>query len=262
MPDYNNDDIDMITQKVLKRRPILILGGTSEAYQLAEILHDKQINCVTSLAGRTSSPRLPMGKWRIGGFGGVSGLMTYLLTAKINLIIDATHPFARQITDNARQAARITKIPLIRLERPLWKQQKGDIWTNTKNIDEALTIIPKDKNILLALGRKQLARFANRKEAIFFARMINYPDNQDAFKNIEFIISPPTDCASEKELFLSKNIDCIVCRNSGGSVSYGKIEAARELCIPVIMIERTAVSNIMTVHSVDDILNYLAAAEG
>ncbi|WP_182419250.1 cobalt-precorrin-6A reductase [Bartonella sp. HY038] len=256
MQDHNFDS-NMLEKPVSKPLSVLILGGTTEAYQLAEILESQPINITTSLAGRTTSPRIPKGNWRIGGFGGVEGLITYLLKEKTNLIIDATHPFARQMTDHAYEASRITKIPLLRLERPLWKKQDGDTWLSVPNISEALTVIPKGKNILLAIGRQHIAPFANFKDSKFWARMIDYPDNIDELTNLEFIIGYPTDSASEKKLLIDKKIDLIICRNSGGNSSYGKVKAARELSIPIIMIERTSLPTTITVHSIDAVLGYL-----
>lgn len=240
-----------------ERLSILILGGTTESYNLAEILENQPIKVTTSLAGRTTSPRIPKGNWRIGGFGGTEGLIHYILKEKINLIIDATHPFARQMTEHAYEASRIAKVPLIRLERPLWKKQEKDIWLSVSNIDEAIAVIPKGKNILLALGRQHIAPFTQIDDAKFTARMLEYPEDMENYKNIEFIISYPNDLYQEKELLLDKKIDCIICRNSGGDTSYTKIKAARELEIPVIMIERLPLPNALIMHSVDDILAYL-----
>lgn len=243
-----------------KQLSVLILGGTTEAYQLAEILESQPINVTTSLAGRTSSPRIPKGNWRIGGFGGVEGLITYILKEKIDLIIDATHPFARQMTDHAYEASRIAKVPLLRLERPLWQKQDGDSWISVPNIEEAIKVIPTDKNILLAIGRQHIAPFASFKGSRFLARMIDYPDNIDELKNLEFIISYPNDSASEKKLLIDRKIDWIICRNSGGNSSYGKVKAARELSIPIIMIERTSLPSTITVHSLDAVLDHLKHA--
>jgi len=221
---------------------ILLLGGTAEARLLAEWLQTKSLekscHVISSFAGRTKNPHLPSGSWRSGGFGGVDGLVDFLMSQKIHLILDATHPFACQISRHARQAARLTDIPLLHFERPAWQQHTGDSWIEAESEAHAASLLPSGARVFLALGRQHLAPFLARQDVIFFARMIEQLDDAHHFPHVTFMQDKPQDTADEQLTFASQRIDMLVCRNSGGCASYGKILAARALSIPVVMIAR------------------------
>lgn len=237
---------------------ILILGGTSEAYELAEKLDGLSLPVITSLAGRTINPRLPKGAYRIGGFGGIAGLVAYLKQEKIGLIIDATHPFANQITSHAIAAATATGIAILRLERPLWQPEKGDNWLEVETLQQAVAAIPSNARVFLAIGRQHLSAFSSRNDASFIARMVDLPDPAPHnFQALDIILGKPDTSISEIDFLSRHNIDIIVCRNSGGPTSYGKILAARKLHLPVIMIGRTTPADVTTVSSITQLLAML-----
>jgi len=238
--------IDKIFDKVFidkmstDRPAILILGGSEIAYQIAQELHiislSRSVRVITSLAGRTQNPRLPAGQWRIGGFGGVDGLVTFLQTQNIKLIIDATHPFAYQIKLNADAAAHISDIPLIRIQRPPWQPQPGDRWIDVADEHQAAAILPKGSRVFLALGRQHLKPFLCRQDVNFIARMLEKPDNLAERDHFKIILGSPGGPDAETNLLRDDKIEMLVCRNSGAHASYAKIVAARNLAIPVIMI--------------------------
>lgn len=236
---------------------ILILGGTAEAYTLAEQLASASFTIITSLAGRTQNPRLPAGQVRIGGFGGVEGLTAYLRQEPIGLIIDATHPFARQITAHAIAAADRTGIPLLRLERPLWQRQADDNWIEVDTPEEAALAIPASARVFLAIGRQHLAAFLHRHDAGFVARMIESPETAPPFRMLHIIPGKPGEAEDEVRFFLENRVDCLVCRNSGGKGSCGKIIAARQLALPVIMINRGPPANITTATGTEEVMSYI-----
>jgi len=220
----------------VKKHKILILGGSEIAYQLAHKLQSLPLITISSLAGRTKNPRLPTGIYRIGGFGGVEGLVNFLQTNNIKLIIDATHPFARKMQINAHMASSISKIPLLRLQRPLWQQQPEDEWIEIGDEAEACTVLPKESTVFLALGRQYLQVFSTCHDVKFIARMLEKPPNLANFTNLKIILSPPRSVKNEINLLRDEKIDIIVCRNSGAQASYGKIIAARHLKIRVLII--------------------------
>ena len=151
----------------MSERTILILGGTAEAAKLATLLQAPRRRVISSLAGRTLAPGKIEGDVRIGGFGGARGLANYLAEEKIRLLIDATHPFATQISDNAIIAAAKTDTPFVRLERPPWQAIPGDKWILVGSLQQAAEAIPLQSRVLLALGKQHIAAFTANNNVHF-----------------------------------------------------------------------------------------------
>lgn len=218
---------------------ILILGGTAEARSLAARLVDEGHQVTTSLAGRTRDPILPVGSVRIGGFGGADGLAAYLREEGFDRIIDATHPFACRISENAIQAAAIAGVPLEQRLRPRWSKQPGDRWRTVTTLEAAADALPAGATVFLALGRQYLDAFASRSDCRFVIRMVDPPETALAFANHSLVLGKPgSDPDREADLFTAYGVTHLVCRNSGGPAGYAKIVAARRLELPVIIIER------------------------
>jgi precorrin-6A/cobalt-precorrin-6A reductase len=219
-----------------KRLRVLLLGGTKEAAELASMLVAEGHDVTTSLAGRTREPAPLAGAVRIGGFGGAGGLAAFLTEHRFDLLVDATHPFAGRISANAAEAASLTALRLIRLERKRWERSQGDDWHEVATLEEASTAIPAGARVLLALGSQHIAAFAARPDVFFLVRMVDPPPAPLALAHHRVIAARPGDVASEQALLEAEAISHIVCRNSGGSGAYAKIAAARALRLPVIMI--------------------------
>ena len=220
---------------------VLILGGTREAAQIAaEFVRDHpDWRIITSLAGRTKEPKPVLGEVRIGGFGGAEGLADYLRAEGVTRLVDATHPFARQISRNAKRAAQTAEVRLETRMRPPWKKQDGDNWIDVASLEDACDAIPPDARVLLALGSQHIAPFAVRPDVHFLVRMIDPPATPLTLPDHELLLSRPgTTIDEEAALMKTHAITHIVCRNSGGDGAYAKIEAARNLGLPVIMIGR------------------------
>ncbi|SSC67400.1 cobalt-precorrin-6A reductase [Ciceribacter selenitireducens] len=219
---------------------VLILGGTAEATALAaKLVARGDVAVVTSLAGRTAHPVLPPGEVRIGGFGGAAGLAAYIRENGVTRLIDATHPFARRISENAIQAAAETGIVLEHVVRPGWERQRGDRWQEVSSLEEAARALPAGATVFLALGRQYLDAFAARSDCRFIIRMIDAPAEPLPFTDHVLILGKPS-AHPEREaaLFASHGVTHLVCRNSGGASGYGKIAAAREMGLPVIIVGR------------------------
>ncbi len=238
------------------RAKILILGGTAEAVALAKVLSTLPVDSISSLAGRTKNPTLPHGQVRIGGFGGVEGLIDYIRTEKIDLVIDATHPYAFTMSQNAIAATKAAGSTLLRLERPQWKAEAGDNWIDVENEAEAALKIPPQERVLLALGRQHIAPFATRHDVHFVMRMIDAPE-VPLPRHCEIILAKPGDEDAEKRFLMDRHIGLIVCRNSGGEPSYAKIRAARALQLPVMMIARPPYQGAECVDSVDEAFAFI-----
>ncbi|WP_041555641.1 cobalt-precorrin-6A reductase [Nostoc sp. PCC 7524] len=220
---------------------VLILGGTGDAAALAaRVATIPGIEAIASLAGRTRDPSLPVGNVRVGGFGGAAGLAEYLRQMQVDVLIDATHPFADQITWNAATAAQEVGIPRLMLIRSPWQQVADDRWIEVDSHVAAANVLEnKAKRVFLTVGRQELAAFADLKDIWFLMRMID-PPGADALVPPGVILCDrgPFSLENEREIFIQHHIDAIVSKNSGGNATYAKIVAARELGVPVVMIQR------------------------
>ena len=223
-----------------KAETILILGGTAEAAALAASLvrDHPDWRVITSLAGRTREPKPLAGEVRIGGFGGAEGLADFLRREHITRLIDATHPFARQISANAKIAAEQTGIPLDIRTREPWTKQPGDRWVEVNSLEEARDALPAGARVLLALGSQHIGTFASRADVHFVVRMVDTPEKPLDLPDHELVTGKPGRVKEEAALLQRSKVTHIVCRNSGGEGAYAKIEAAHRLKIPVIILMR------------------------
>lgn len=241
---------------------ILILGGTRDAREIAAELVVAGRNVVTSLAGVTEQPVLPHGELRIGGFGGVGGLKSYLVNECIGLVIDATHPFAAQMSSHAFEACRATGVLLLRFERRPWTAGEGDRWTIAGDAEEAASLLPAGARVLLTTGRKDLTPFFSRPDISGVARMIEAPPADPPGPWTVLRERPPFKIEDEARLMAENSITHLVTKNAGGAATEAKLAAARQRGIEVIMIARPAkpdvpafasIGNLMTV--VDGVLS-------
>jgi precorrin-6A/cobalt-precorrin-6A reductase len=226
-----------------ERKKLLILGGTEGARRLAGRLAEHSgLAVITSLAGRTSRPEAISGAMRRGGFGGVVGLQAYLAEEQISLVVDATHPFAEVMSQNAAKACAALGLSLLRLTRPPWTPQEGDSWVPVADAPAAAAKLPGlGQRVFLTTGHKDLAAFAKLDETWFLIRLIDPPKDPLPLKRVEVVLARgPFDTASEIALFQEHRIEVLVTKNSGGTATAAKLAAARELALPVVMIQRPA----------------------
>ena len=236
---------------------ILILGGTGEARRLAEKLVARGDTKVTlSLAGRTSAPLAQAGEVRIGGFGGAAGLSAWLREHAVDLLVDATHPFAARISTNAIAASETAGVPLVALRRPAWERQPGDRWIDAGSVSEAARLLGHEpRTVFLAIGRQELAPFKAVPQHCYIVRSVDPVEDGDALRGATYILDRgPFTGIAERQLLLTHGIEIIIAKNSGGEATYGKIAAARELAVPVIMIVRPPVGAAESVASVEQAL--------
>ena len=239
---------------------VLILGGTTEGRRLAELLAGRSDLAVTlSLAGRTAHPAALPVPVRSGGFGGVAGLVDYLTAERIDALIDATHPYAAVISANAAQAVRIVGMPLLALRRRPWAKVDGDRWTEVADMNEAVHALGDEpRQVFLALGRKEVAPFAQAPQHHYLVRSVDPIDPPLAVPDAEYIRARgPFGEDDERALLAAHGIDVIVSKNSGGSATYGKIAAARALGIGVIVLRRPTLPDVPAVETVDAALAWL-----
>ena len=246
------------------RSTVLILGGTSEAYELAERLvlevGGQGFRILTSLLGSTQKPRLPRGDHRIGGFGGVHGLENFLREEGVSHVIDATHPFAEQISRNAVHACRSSQLPLIRLERPSWEPESEDNWVLKPDLKSAAEwLMDHPQRVLLTTGHRDLDVFRDAHDSFFLIRTIEPVSLPEGFPNAENLIARgPFSMDEEIALMRSWKISLLLCKNSGGEASFAKLLAARELSIPVLMMKRPELPEVSQTESIDEVVKWLA----
>jgi precorrin-6A/cobalt-precorrin-6A reductase len=239
---------------------VLILGGTAEGRALADACAGLAgISPVSSLAGRLRVPVPPAGEVRIGGFGGVDGLVGYLRAERIGAVVDATHPFASTITASAVAASARAAVPIVVLRRPGWRQQPGDDWHRVPTVTAAAALAPRlGERILLTTGRQTLAAFAG-SDAWFLARCVD-PPAPPLPARLEVVLDRgPFTVGGELALLREHRIEVLVTKDSGGTMAAAKLEAARALGRPVVLVDRpAAVTGVATVASVADALTWLA----
>ena len=236
----------------------LILGGTADASRLAAAFARAGLDAVYSYGGRTRAPADQPLPTRIGGFGGVSGLADYIHREGITHVIDATHPFAAEMSRNAVAACTDTDTPLIALERAPWPKTPGDNWMEVANVEAAVAALPEaPANVFLAIGRQHIAPFATKPQHAYTLRFVDPPDAALPFAADVIVSRGPFTLHSELEMMRTRGIGWVVARNSGGDGARAKIDAARRLGLPVVMIARPQLPERRRVESVTDVMQWL-----
>ncbi|WP_412539696.1 cobalt-precorrin-6A reductase [Longispora sp. K20-0274] len=241
---------------------VLVLGGTGEARRLAAALVSR-VHVVSSLAGRVREPLLPPGEVRVGGFGGPAGLADWLRAARIDLVVDATHPFAAVMSRSAATATAEVGIPLLALRRPGWTEGPGDAWHRVPSLPaaaEALSTRPGDR-VFLTTGRKDVAAFAALPHW-FLLRSVDPPEPPTPARLTVLLDRGPFTQTGELALLREHAIDVLVTKDSGGEQTVAKLGAARELGVPVIMVDRPAVGDAPTVGTVAEAVAWVESFSG
>jgi precorrin-6A/cobalt-precorrin-6A reductase len=249
-----------MTSSLARRPRVLILGGTADANRLAQaVAKDPRIDAVLSYAGRTENPTPPPIAWRLGGFGGVAGLVDYLRAEDIARVVDATHSFAAQMSAHAVAACAEAGVPLLALERPPWRRVPGDHWIEVDDLKaaaEALGTAP--RRVFLGIGRLHLKTFAAHPQHAYLVRLVDPPPAPLPLPDAEVIVARgPFDRAGDRAMLTNYRADIIVAKNAGGDSASAKIEAARDLALPVVMVRRPFIPAREKVETVAEVLRWL-----
>jgi len=250
----------------MSRRPLapnlLVLGGTTEATALCRRLAEAGIAGTVSFAGRVARPvRQPLPQ-RVGGFGGITGLEAYLRENGITHMVDATHPFAAQMSAHAVAACDRTETPLIALTRAPWVPQPGDDWRRVPDIAGAVRALDGPaRRVMLAVGRMHLPEFAANPQHVYLLRLVDPPLETPPFPDHHVVVDRgPFAVEGDRRLLEAHRIDLVVSKNAGGPAAVAKIVAARELGLPVLMIDRPALPRRRETHDVEAVMHWIAHA--
>ncbi len=212
-----------------------------------------------SLAGRTAAPAAQPVPVRIGGFGGAEGLAAYLSAERIDALIDATHPYAARISNNAARAAAAARVPSLMLHRPAWTPVVGDVWTEVADTHDAVRALGSAaRHVFLALGRQELNPFAAAPQHDYLIRSVDPIDPPLPVPRATYVTGRgPFTEADDRSLLMAHAIDVVIAKNSGGTATYGKIAAARVLALPVILIRRPTLPAVPAVARVEDAVRWI-----
>ena len=240
---------------------LLLLGGTTEARQLAEALATAGVDAVYSYAGRTQAPLAQPLPTRVGGFGGADGLRAWLLAQRITHVVDATHPFAARMSENAVQACAALGVPLVALERPAWVAQPGDDWREVPDMAAAVAALPAAPScVFLAIGRQALDAFAQAPQHHYLLRLVDAPLQPLPLPQATLVLDRgPFTAEGDRQLMLAHGSTHVVAKNAGGSGARAKLDAARSLGLPVIMVQRPRLAPRTSLGSVAEVMAWLAA---
>jgi precorrin-6A/cobalt-precorrin-6A reductase len=216
--------------------PVLILGGTAEARALAAALVERGVPVVSSLAGRVRDPALPVGEVRIGGFGGVAGLVAWLREHDVAAVVDATHPFASTMTAHAVEASAAVGLPLVVLRRPGWPPDPDWVWADS--LPAAAEVLPSlGKRVFLTTGRTSLSAFADL-DLEFLVRCVDPPTGPMPRRVRVLLSRGPFTVDGERSLLREHGVDVLVTKDSGGPLTSAKLAAAREEGVTVLVVRR------------------------
>jgi len=212
-----------------------------------------------SFAGRVQRPRRQPLPQRVGGFGGVAGLCDYLTANGVTHVVDATHPFAARMSGNAVAACAETGVPLLALTRAGWTEQDGDNWSRVPDIAGAVAALDRPATrVMLAVGRMHLQDFAPNPQHFYLLRLVDPPDSPPPFPDHHVLVSRgPFTTADDRALMQEHAIDLVVSKNAGGTGAYAKIEAARTLHLPIVMVDRPAIPDRAEAFSVAEVMAWL-----
>ena len=241
---------------------VLVLGGTLDASRLAQALAQAGVDGIFSYAGRTNAPIAQPLPTRVGGFGGVAGLQVFLQAERITHVVDATHPFAAQMSSNAVQACTRAGVPLLALERPAWQAQSGDVWQHVPDIAAAVQALPAEPaRVFLAIGRQHVAPFLACAQHWYLLRLVD--------PVVDLVLDLPSErghvvldrgpftVEGDRAVLQVHGITHVVSKNSGGAGAQAKLMVAHERTLPVIMIDRPFIPARPTVSAVEDVFRWL-----
>ena len=206
---------------------VLVIGGTAEANTLCGALRDHGIPFLLSRAGALrETPQTPHPS-RVGGFGGAGGLARFLQVNAFSHLVLASHPYAERIAANAVQAATESGTPILAIRRSPWLPGECARWYEHDSLENIAGALVSGSRVFLSIGKKGLQAFEARPDIWFLWRVME--PASPSLPGVEIVGGPSASVEEELELLHTHRIDCLVSKNSGGSMGYAKIVAAERL---------------------------------
>ena len=239
---------------------ILIIGGTAEAAIIAKELVKRGVFVIISYAGRTVDIEPPIQSYRIGGFGGATGMSDFMKKEEITHLLDASHPFSKTITINSLVATKMANVNYICFEREKWGKEKEDSWRFVSDINKAVKLIEDDDSVFVTIGNKEIRYLNRRPKPFYLIRMITDPTDKIKLENYEIIFDKgPFELESEMNILKKYSINKLITKNSGSPAVFGKIHAARTMGVEVIMIERPALPTRKIFTDVEEVYQFFSS---
>ncbi len=226
---------------------------------MAKTVSEQGITATYSYAGRVEAPRPQPLPVRVGGFGGVDGLARYLGQNQITHVLDATHPFAVQMSRNAIAACHTAQIPLAALTREAWTAQPGDTWHHVPDVPAAVRALAgAPQRVFLAVGRMHLEEFAAQPQHHYLVRLVDEPGALPLQRADVVVARGPFTEGEDRALMQRHGTELVVSKNAGGSGARAKLDAARVLGLPVLMIDRPVLPQRVELSTIAQVLDWLA----
>ncbi|MDY7020058.1 MAG: cobalt-precorrin-6A reductase [Cyanobacteriota bacterium] len=228
---------------------IWLIGGTSESATLALAIASAEIPCIISVTTNTAKslypPESPFLKIWIGKLD-CGQISAFIHQQNIVAILDASHPFAVEISKNAIAFSTTDNIPYLRYERPRYQAEDSSI----TYLDSFETLLSgnylNQKRVMLTLGYRNLAPFKSwHDRSTLFVRILPSIVSLEAALDAGFTpdkiiaLRPPISPELEKALWKQWNISLVVTKASGVAGGEAtKRNVAAELGISLIIIDR------------------------
>ncbi|EYD71677.1 cobalt-precorrin-6A reductase [Limimaricola hongkongensis] len=237
---------------------VLVLAGTREGREIAAGLSARSIPVLASLAGRTRRPLAPGVPVRTGGFGGAQGFRETVAVEGITAVIDATHPFAEEITARTARICAEDGLPHLVLRRPGWQPGPGDDWTRIAREADLAAQVPRGATVFLATGPQRIEAFAGLEGRRVLCRRIDPAPGPFPYENGEWVVArPPFPVQDETALFALLGVDVLAAKDSGGEEGRAKLDAARALGVKVVLLDRPPLPDgVRVVDTVEDALEW------
>ena len=239
---------------------ILLFAGTGDGHDLALWLREKNIPFTVSVATEYGEALLPEGMdVRVGRMDAPA--MADLMGQGYTLVVDATHPYAVEVTKNIRAAAEKTGLSYLRLLRRSDGEDQCHRADTMKAAAELLLELP--GNVLLTTGSKELDCYAvpGLRERVF-PRVLPAPDSLNRCLELGF---PPAHiiCMQgpfSKELNIAMmeqfNISVMVTKASGGTGGFWeKAAAARDVGAALLVIDRPCRETGLSLEEMEEFLS-------
>ena len=238
---------------------ILLLAGSMEARGIGEAVAALGLRVHAVLTEPPKGPTPPPLPFDLMERPQAEGLAA--LAEGARAIVDASHGFDQQLTEAGQRAAAALGLPIINFSRPPWDAGENPLWQTAADVRSAMALVPSGARVFAATGWGSLPQCAAFPGDRLLLRQTHRHDRVPPFDFVELVFGEaPFTPESEAELFQALSVDLLMCRNLGGRASRPKLDAAAQLGLPVVLIDRPPLpEGLHTVQKTADVLDWVAA---